>query len=380
MTNEVKKAKYPIFDDIEVPEKVIENWQSTVDILAKISNVPAALIMRVHADEIEVFVSSHSAGNVYHAGEKAPLNNDLYCETVINTQRELLVPNALKDPLWDKNPDIKLGMISYCGLPVTWPGGRLFGTICILDKQENAYSRLIRDILERFRDSIQFSLAAIYEASLAMHEIAERKQAEAALLESQAKLEKNLKGSIKVISETIERKGTYAPGHHRRVVALTSAISREMGLTDFQVQGIGLAAAVYDIGLIDIPIEFLQDTDRLEGLKLAMYQGYPQAGHDALMKIEFPWQIAEIILQHRECFDGSGFPRGLKGEATLIEAKILAVTDALEGLTSHLVNRSALPISEALEKISSHSGSKYDPAVVAACLRLFKEKGYKMEG
>jgi len=210
-------------------------------------------------------------------------------------------------------------------------------------------------------------------------EVAERKQAEEALLESHAKLEMNLKGSIEVISETIERKGTYTPGHHWRVVGLTSAISREMGLTDFQVQGTGLAAAVYDIGLIDIPIEFLQDTDRLEGLKLAMYQGYPQAGHDALMKIEFPWPIAEIILQHRECFDGSGFPRGLKGEATLIEAKILAVTDALEGLTSHLVNRSAFPISEALEKISSQSGSKYDPDVVAACLKLFKEKGYKME-
>lgn len=206
-----------------------------------------------------------------------------------------------------------------------------------------------------------------------------RKQAEAALLESHAKLERNLKGSIEVISETIERKGACAPGHHRHVAALASAIAHEMKLTDFQVQGIGLAAAVYDIGLIDIPIEFLQDTARLEGIKLKMYQGYPKAGHDTLMKIEFPWPIAEIILQHRECFDGSGFPRGLKGEATLIEAKILAVTDALEGLTSHLVNRSAFPISEALEKISSHSGSKYDPDVVAACLRLFNEKGYKME-
>jgi HD-GYP domain-containing protein (c-di-GMP phosphodiesterase class II) len=210
-------------------------------------------------------------------------------------------------------------------------------------------------------------------------EVAERKQAEEALLESHSMLERNLKGSIEVISKTIERKGACTPGYHRRVAALASAIAQEMKLTDFQVQGIGLAAAVYDIGLIDIPIEFLQDTDRLEGLKLAMYQSYPQTGHDTLMKIEFPWPIAEIILHHRECFDGSGFPRGLKGEATLIEAKILAVTDALEGLTSHLVNRSAFPISEALEKISSQSGSKYDPDVVAACLKLFKEKGYKME-
>ena len=369
-----------MFDDIEVPEKVIENWQSTVDILAKISNVPAALIMRVHADEIEVFVSSHSAGNVYYAGEKAPLNHDLYCETVINTQRELLVPNALKDPLWDKNPDIKLGMISYCGLPVTWPGGRFFGTICILDKQENAYSRLIRDILERFRDSIQFSLSAIYEASLAMHEIAERKQAEEALLESHAKLERNLKGSIDVISEMIEKKGACTPGHHRRVAALASAIAREVKLTDFQIQAIGFAAAVYDIGLIDIPSEFIQDTTRLEGLKLAMYQGYPKAGRDALMKIESPWPITEIILQHRECFDGSGFPRGLKGAAILIEARILAVVDTIEYLTSNKINRPAIRMEDALVVIGNSSGSKFDPDVVDACLRLFKEKGYKMEG
>jgi len=171
MSDEVKAPKYPILDDIEVSEKEIENWQITVDLLSKIANTPAALIMRVHSDEIEVFVSSHSTGNVYHHGEKAPLDSGLYCETVMSTQRELLVPNALKDPLWDKNPDIALGMISYFGLPVTWPGGEIFGTICILDRQENAYSQLIRDLLMRFRDSVQFSLDRIYDISV------ERKQA-----------------------------------------------------------------------------------------------------------------------------------------------------------------------------------------------------------
>jgi len=175
MSDEVKAPKYPTLDDIEVPEKEIENWQTTADILSKIANIPAALVMRVHADEIEVFVSSHSSGNVYHHGEKAPLDSGLYCETVMNTQHELLVPNALKDPLWDKNPDIALGMISYLGLPLNWPGGQLFGTICILDKQENAYSRWIRDLLERFRDSIQFRLKGIYDTSL------ERKQAKESL-------------------------------------------------------------------------------------------------------------------------------------------------------------------------------------------------------
>lgn len=180
MSDEVKTPKCPILDGIEVPEKEIENWQITVDLLSKIANVPAALIMRVHAEDIEVVVSSHSAGNVYHAGERSPLNFDLYCETVMTTRRELLVPNALKDSLWDNSPDMARGMISYCGLPLTWPGGELFGTICILDEQENAYSQLIRDLLVRFRDSVQFSLKGIYDASV------ERKQAEKQLQSTSA--------------------------------------------------------------------------------------------------------------------------------------------------------------------------------------------------
>ena len=210
-------------------------------------------------------------------------------------------------------------------------------------------------------------------------DITARKQAETALQESHTQLERNLKGAIDVISETIERKGPYTPGYHRHVSALTSAIAREMGLTDFQARGIELSAAVYDIGLMTVPIEFLQDIERLDGIKLTLYQGYPQAGHDALKKIEFPWPLAETILQHRECYDGSGFPQGIRGEETLIEARILAVAAALEDLTTHRSYRNAFSLDQALEEISSHSGSKYDPEVVAACLRLFKEKGYKMK-
>ncbi|KAF0156161.1 MAG: response regulator receiver [Syntrophaceae bacterium] len=213
-----------------------------------------------------------------------------------------------------------------------------------------------------------------------VNDITKRKQAEVALQESHTRLERNLKGAIDVISETIEVKGPYAPGHHQHVSALTSAIARELGLTNFQVQGIELAAAVYDIGLITIPIEFLQNSEKLDGIKLTLYQGYPQTGHDAVKKIESPWPIAEIILQHRECFDGSGFPKGIKGEAILIEARIIAVADAIEDLTSNKISRPGMRIDEALGIIENNSGTKYDPQVVTACLRLFKEKGYKMEG
>ena len=241
----------------------------------------------------------------------------------------------------------------------------------------------VRTHMELFRLRVQLEHQAA-DLRLAKEQlqidITQRKQAEAALQESHATLERNLKGAIDVISETIERKSPYTPGHHRRVSALASAIAREMRLTDFQAQGIELAAAVYDIGLMTIPLEFLQDNERLKGLKLTMYQGYPQAGHDAVKKIEFPWPIAETILQHRECYDGSGFPQRIRGEEILIEARILAVAVALEDLTTHRSYRNAFSLDQALEEISAHSGSKYDPEVVAACLRLFKEKGYKLEG
>ncbi|MDP2852927.1 MAG: response regulator [Smithellaceae bacterium] len=196
------------------------------------------------------------------------------------------------------------------------------------------------------------------------------------LQKNHARIYESMKGTIEAIAETIELRGPYTPGHHDRISRLAIAIAREMGLTDFQVEGIELASAIYDIGMVNIPADILKEAERLEGYKLAMYQTYPGAAYDTLKKIECMWPLAYIVLQHRECYDGSGFPKGIKGEAILIEARILAVAHALEELTTHRSYRRACPLSDALENISTNSGKKYDPEVVAACLRLFKEKGY----
>jgi diguanylate cyclase (GGDEF)-like protein/PAS domain S-box-containing protein len=158
-------SKYPLLDDLEVPPGVLASWQTTVNILAELAKTPAALIMRVHPREIEVFLSSQTEGNVYEQGERAPLDTGLYCETVMDTRKELLVRDALNDSVWDHNPDIELGMISYLGLPLTWPGGEIFGTICVLDSKRNDYADSYRSLLERFRDSIQLQLEIIYQNS-----------------------------------------------------------------------------------------------------------------------------------------------------------------------------------------------------------------------
>jgi putative two-component system response regulator len=211
---------------------------------------------------------------------------------------------------------------------------------------------------------------------LAIH----KKGIELNMQKNHARIYGSMKGMIEAIAGTIELRGPYTPGHHERVSKLASAIAREMGLTDFQVEGLELASRIYDIGMVNIPADILQDAERLEGIKLTMYQTYPEAAYGTLKKIECVWPIAEIVLQHRECYDGSGFPRGIKGEEILIESRVLTVAVAVEDLTTHRSYRNAFSLDQALESISSDGGTKYDPKVVAACLRLFKEKEYKIEG
>jgi len=207
----------------------------------------------------------------------------------------------------------------------------------------------------------------------------QRQGIEFKLQEDHARIYTSMKGMIDAIAETIESRASYTEGHHERVSRLAVAIAREMKLTDFQTEAVELASSVYDIGMVNVPVDILQEAEHLEGIKLAMYQTYPLTAYDTLKKIECIWPLADIVLQHRECYDGSGFPKGIKGEAILIEARILAVAHALEDLTTNRNYRSAYPLDEALKDISSSSGSKYDPKVVEACLKLFKEGGFKFE-
>lgn len=145
-----------------VPEKLLQEWQSIVDLVARVMNVPTGLIMRVNEDDIEVFVSSHNEKNPYKVGDKEHLQGSgLYCETVINKQSKLLVPNALESAEWKNNPDIKLNMISYLGFPIYWPDGKPFGTICVLDTKKNNYSPEYEGLLEKFRDILQTHLEVI---------------------------------------------------------------------------------------------------------------------------------------------------------------------------------------------------------------------------
>ena len=158
---------------LQVPFDTVRKWQDIVDLTAEIMHVPSALIMRVEPPNIKVFVSSESKGNPYERDEVAPLNTGLYCETVMNTRQPLLVPDALRDENWKSNPDIKLGMISYLGVPISWPDGEMFGTICVLDAKKNEYSELYRKFLLQWRDVLQDDLRSL----VALHSELEEREA-----------------------------------------------------------------------------------------------------------------------------------------------------------------------------------------------------------
>jgi GAF domain-containing protein len=146
---------------IEIPSHIVRKWQEMMDLVAEIMHLPSALIMKVESPNIRVFVASESKKNPWKRGEVAPLSGGTYCETVMATRQLLLVPDALQDDEWKSNPDVELGMISYLGLPITWPDGEIFGTICVLDSKRNDYSKVYSKLLLHCRDVSQADLRSL---------------------------------------------------------------------------------------------------------------------------------------------------------------------------------------------------------------------------
>jgi len=197
--------------------------------------------------------------------------------------------------------------------------------------------------------------------------------------ESEDQLRRALKGVVQAMSVTVEMRDPYTAGHQRRVSRLSVGIAREMGLPERQIEGIRMAGDIHDIGKIYVPAEILSKPGKLTDIEFTIIKTHPQVGYDILKNIEFPWPIADIVVQHHERLDGKGYPAGLKGDAILLEARIIIVADVVEAMSSHRPYRPAHGIDKALEEISLHRGTLYDAAVVDACLRLFKEKGFSLE-
>ena len=206
-----------------------------------------------------------------------------------------------------------------------------------------------------------------------------RRNLEQKVEERTAELQKTLSGVIYALTMTVEYRDPYTAGHQQRVADLASTIAKEMGFPEDKIMGIRMAGALHDIGKIAVPVEILSKPGRLSKTEFELIKNHSQVGYDILNSIKFPWPLSQIILQHHERMDGSGYPNGLLGKEILIEARIIGVADVVEAMASHRPYRPALGIDKALEEVSINKGKLYDVKVVNACLKVFKDKGFKFK-
>jgi len=251
-------------------------------------------------------------------------------------------------------------------------------------EKENAERRRIEKELRLAKDELEHRVDKRTEELSKVNEelsgrVMETRRAEDQLQSTLERLEKALEGTVRAMSLTIEMRDLYTAGHQRRVSSLAVAIAEELHLPQEKVEGLRLAGIIHDIGKIAMPAELLTKPTRLTKTEFQLLKDHPRIGYDILKNIQFPWPVAHIILQHHERMDGSGYPEGLLGDAILIEARILAVADVVEALSSHRPYRPALGIEKALEEIRRGRGSRYDMRVVDACIKLFKDHRYSFK-
>lgn len=208
--------------------------------------------------------------------------------------------------------------------------------------------------------------------------LTDRRDTEEQLNRTLETLRQAMGAALNTLALTVETKDLYKVGHHKRVADLARTIATEMGLSTQTIDGIRMASALHDIGKISVPAEILSKAYTLSEAEHHLIKMHPQSGYDILKQVEFPWPVAKIVWQHHERLDGSGYPLGLKGEEILPEARILAVADVVEAMASNRSYRPTPGLNKALEEIEARRGILYDPAVVDACLCIFKDKDFRL--
>lgn len=219
----------------------------------------------------------------------------------------------------------------------------------------------------------------IFGTVLVMRDITERIKIEQKLKESLQNMRKTMGGVIEAMTMTVESRDPYTAGHQKRVSSLARIIAQDMNLSSEMIESIRMAGIIHDLGKISIPAEILSKPGKLTDIEFSLMKTHSQTGYDILKTIEFPWPVADIIYQHHEKLDGSGYPLGLKSDNILLEAKILCVADVVEAISSHRPYRPALGIGIAVEEITRNRGITYDQNVVDACIEIITRKGFNMD-
>lgn len=258
----------------------------------------------------------------------------------------------------------KRGFQSSSAFPLI-ADGKAFGALTIYATEYDPFNASEVELIEQLATDLSFGILA--------------QRAREKNEENQARIERSMEATVQAIATTLEMRDPYTAGHELRVSQLSVAIAQELGMSKDEIRGIELAANVHDLGKIQVPAEILVKPTKLTELEYKLLQLHPQAGFNILKGIDFPWPIADMVLQHHERMDGTGYPQGLKGDEILIGARILAVADVVEAMASHRPYRPSRGIEAALDEIANNRGKQYDAATVDACLRLFKEKNFSFK-
>jgi PAS domain S-box-containing protein/putative nucleotidyltransferase with HDIG domain len=210
-------------------------------------------------------------------------------------------------------------------------------------------------------------------------DISERKKEQEEARQNTERLIRAMEHAIQAMTIVVEMRDPHTAGHQQRTTQLACAIAKEMGLSKERIGGLRLAGLIHDIGKVRVPAEILMNPDGLSEPEFMMIKAHPRLGYEILRTIDFPWPVAQIVLQHHERMDGSGYPSGLSGEDIIMEARILAVADVVEAMASHRPYRAAPGMNKALEEISQNKGVLYDSKAVDTCLTLFRNKKFEFE-
>jgi HD-GYP domain-containing protein (c-di-GMP phosphodiesterase class II) len=291
---------------------------------------------------------------------------------VIRNNRPLVVQDVSREPglvPW-RDMMIERGIAALIVLPLA-VNKQPLGVLNIIAAQADAFDSDEIKLLSELADDLSFGIGARRMSQ--ERDVAVREQER-----SLERLRESLVDTVTAITTTVEMRDPYTAGHERRVAELATAIAREMGLSNDQIDGIHFGGLIHDLGKIKIPAEILSKPGRLSKTEFELVASHSQAGYDILKGIKFPWPIAQMVLQHHERLDGSGYPEGLKGEDIIIEARILAVADTVEAMSSHRPYRPALGIDKALAEIEQQRDRLYDAKAVDACLKLFRAGNFSL--
>lgn len=249
-------------------------------------------------------------------------------------------------------------------VPLTVEGETL-GVLAIYSERQNAFDE----------QTTEFMIEVANDIAIGVHSMRLAHNLRTTL----AHMRESMESTVEAIATMVELRDPYTAGHERRVAQLACAIGREMGLPERQVEGLHVIGYLHDLGKIAVPAEILSKPAQLTEIELAMVQAHAQSGYDILKRLDFPWPVAQAVLQHHERLDGSGYPQGLKEPDIILEAKILMVADMVEAMLSHRPYRSAAGFAEVNSELLQHRGTLYDAQVVDACIRLFNEQGFAFD-